>query len=107
MSVVEFAKGKLKVSEYCNHGQYEIPQNNFVSCLSYSHYSLIIFRLIHAASFNNEAAKQTFSFNNQDYQVSANSADQVQTLIALANSEDPDQRSLIRTFFVCYCVCIF
>ena len=59
----------------------------------------------HAASFNNEAAKQTFSFNNQDYQVSANSADPDQTLTALANSEDPDQRSLIRTFCVCFCVC--
>ena len=64
-----------------------------------SHYKLI--RLIHAASFNNEAAKQTFSFNKQDYQVSANSADPDQTLTALANSEDPDQGSLIRTFFVC------
>ena len=107
LSQVEFARGKLKVSEYCPPGQYEIPQNNFVSCLSYSHYKLINFSTYHAASFNNEAAKQTFSFNNQDYQVSANSADPDQTLTALANSEDPDQRSLIRTFFVCFCVCIF
>ena len=105
-SVLEISNCKLKVSEYCPPGQYEIPQNNFVLCLSYSHYKLINF-LTYAASFNNEAAKQTFSFNNQDYQVSENSADPDQTLTALANSEDPDQRSLIRTFFVCFCVCIF
>ena len=62
------------------------------------------FLLIHAATFSNEAAKHTFSFNNHDYQVSANSADPDQTLTALANSEEPNQRSLIRTFFVCYIV---
>ena len=26
---------------------------------------------------------------------------------APANTEDPDQSSLIRVFFVCHCVCIF
>ena len=41
LSRVEFARGKLKVSEYCPPGQYEIPQNNFVSCLSKSHNKLI------------------------------------------------------------------
>ena len=102
LSHVEFARGRLKVSEYCPPGQYEIPQNNFVSCLSYSHYKLINYSTNHAASFNNAAGKQTFSFKNQDYQVSANSADTDQTL-TLANSEDPDQRSLIRTFFVVCC----
>ena len=95
MSRVEFARGKLKVSEYCPppppppSGQYEIPQNNFVSCLSYSYYKLINYSTYHAASFNNEAAKHTFSFKNQDYEVLANSADPDQTL-TLANSEDAD-----------------
>ena len=69
-------------------------------------YKLINFSTYHDASLNNEAAKQTFSFNNQDYQDLANSANPDQTLTALANSEEPDQRSLIRTFFVCFCVCI-